>query len=726
VAYHRFFIRGLVQGVGFRPYIYRKAKKLGLTGFVRNMGEGVEVVVDEPRFGDYLTDLPPLARIDSINSKVLRCRHKDFRIMDSEKSRGETIIAPDIFACDDCIRELRTSSDRRHNYYFITCTNCGPRYSMISDYPYDRANTSMDDYQMCRRCSREYLDPMDRRYHAQTIACKRCGPRLKLTVDGEDVTCADDFGAVRAAADVLKSGKPVSVKGVGGYHILSRGVDEAVDRVRAAIGRGDKPFAMMIRDVEMASEFVYISDAERVLLESPQRPIVVLKKKISCFRRVSELDSLGLMLAYTPLHYLFFDFISEPLVMTSLNRPGEPVMVEGDIGGWVLSHGRRIVNRCDDSVLKVVGSQTLYLRRSRGYVPLPVRLAIDCVDTLSLGAQLNNCVAAAKGKNCFLSQHIGDASNAKTFDFMKDALDSLIRLTRLNPELIACDMHPGYASTSYAKSLGEKIGVCVFPIQHHKAHVASAAAEHGLSDYVGIAVDGLGYGEDGTLWGGEVFRVSDGVFFERVGSLMPVPQLGGDSSALNPKKMLFSVLSTFMDDEDLVGMGLFEESESRLYLRQISEGFNTPATTSAGRILDAASALLGLCERRTYDGRPSLLLESVAEKPLKIEPKYMRADGRRVLDTGYLFRFLMEHSEDDRGSLAATAQAYLAGGLFEIAKEQGLPIVLSGGVSYNKMITKYMLERGTMINREIPAGDGGICVGQAYLANLMANKGINP
>ncbi|MFH1470807.1 MAG: carbamoyltransferase HypF, partial [Candidatus Micrarchaeota archaeon] len=553
-----------------------------------------------------------------------------------------------------------------------------------------------------------------------TIACKQCGPKLRLKLKGKSVRTRSDRETIDRAVELLKLGEPVSVKGVGGFHICSIAKPEAVNMVRASLGRQHKPFALMVKDCGKAREIVHVPTKEAKLLESPQRPVVVLRKRnAEDFLEVSELDSLGIMLPYTALHYLMFDFIDEPLVMTSCNFPGEPVMLNEGIGENSLTHERKIINRCDDSVVKVIGGKELFLRRSRGYAPTPVPLPIDAVDTIAVGAELNNTMCATKRRNCFLSQYVGDTSKAETAGFLRETVKKFVRLTRLKPKIIACDTHPGYYSAMLAKELVKKHKATLVPVQHHKAHVASVAAEHGLMDYAGIAMDGLGFGEDERAWGGEVFSVRGGIRFERVGHLEEQPQLCGDLATIYPKKMLFGILGRFLGENELFKLGLFPRGEAGLYLKALSEGFNVPKTTSSGRVLDAAAALLGFCEKRTYDGRPAMLLEAKATTPYELEPAYILEEDGKILDTTHLFEYLYENLDKDKKRLAATVQMYLARGLLGIAKNMRKPIVFSGGVAYNRMISGHMLENGVLVNRDIPAGDGGICYGQAYLANML-------
>lgn len=721
---YRIFVQGIVQGVGFRPYIYRKAKEYNLVGSVKNTGDGVEIIINDRNFLQKLIDLPPLAKISQyqIEKFTPKKQFSDFFILKSTSSHGETELPADIFLCTDCLKELRDKNNRRHDYYFITCTNCGPRFTMIKDYPYDRPFTSMHRFKMCPECMKEYTDPLNRRYHAQTIACKNCGPTLRLLRNTKDISGHSDIETIEKAVQLIKSGGVVSIKGVGGFHTTSLCNDENVLKIRKMFHRPDKPYALLVKNIKMAQKIAYVSQKEQEVMESPQRPIVVLKKKKQNTLTVtSELDTIGVMLPYTALHYLLFNFINEPLVMTSSNIPGEPISTTEKIGTSFLTHERQIVNRCDDSVIKIIHDSAFFLRRSRGYTPLPVMFPMNCLETVAVGAELNNVICAVKKNKCYLSQYIGDTSKYETYHFLKQATLKLIHLTRLQPKMVVCDLHPMYNSTIFAKELAEKYDARLVQVQHHKAHVASVAAEHNISDYVGIAMDGLGYGDDGKLWGGEIFSVRKGNIFSRIGHLEEQPQLAGDSATMYPKKMLFGILSKILIEKELYKLRLFNENESRIYLKNLQNNYNTPYTTSTGRILDAVSALLGFCDERTYDGRPAMILESKATTHLEFEPIFSQENGKTILLTTPLLNFLYK-TKAKKGNLAATAQMYLAKGLFMIAEKEGrarnVPIVFSGGVAYNRMISTYMLQQGVLVNKELPAGDGGICYGQAYLANL--------
>lgn len=777
MRFYKYFIQGIVQGVGFRPYIYKKAKQFNLKGYVKNIGNGVEVLINDKDFIFKLNDLPPLAKIT--NYIVDECsnfdensenqeNYNDFFILKSSSNsfEGETILPSDVSICEDCLKELRDPNNKRYNYYFITCTNCGPRFTIIDDYPYDRPLTSMNDFEMCEDCKKEYTDPLNRRYHAQTIACPKCGP--KLFFKKKDQIIEKDYEAIKKTAELLKNNNLVLIKGIGGIHICS--ILKNVNKIRELLNRKHKPFAIMVKNIEMAEKICYVNEYEKKLLLSKEKPILVLRKKNNAlFKEVSELDSLGTMLPYTGLHYLLFDFIDEPLIMTSFNLPGEPMLLDFSFDKielisnskidieYYLEHERKIINRCDDSVIKVISNNDgnynffpVFLRRSRGFTPIPIKLPIKCRDTIALGAELNNVICCVKNNNAFLSQYIGQTQKEKTFDYFKETIENFIKLTRLKPEIIVCDLHPEYNSSKYAIELSKKYNSKLIMVQHHEAHIASVAAEHNiLSDLIGIALDGLGYGYDGSIFGGEIFLFKDKKFF-RIGHLEEQFQFG-DTATIYPKKMLFSILNKFLEINEIIKTRLYEKNEAILYKNIIKENFNLFKTTSTGRILDSIAALLGICDYRDYDGRPAMLLESFAyESFLKkdyyeLEPiinikenikkeynfsDYKNTINKYILMTTPLIKFIYENLKKDKSiknkkRLAATAHIYLANGFLKIAEiikkehNKKMNILFSGGVAYNSIITYIMLKNNVLINKEIPCGDGGISYGQSYLGNLI-------
>ncbi|MFO7710390.1 MAG: carbamoyltransferase HypF [Candidatus Woesearchaeota archaeon] len=702
---YRFVIKGIVQGVGFRPFIYRKACERGVLGHVKNTGEGVEIVSDEPDFVDNITDWPSLVRIDSVKRSEVEGDYDDFRILESSGEGG--FVPADISLCSRCLKELRDPENRRHGYHFLTCTDCGPRFSMVESTPYDRPYTSMADFEMCSKCRKEYENPADRRYHAQTIACPDCGPKLELQYNS--IALAEGVSAIEQAAALLRKGEIVGIKGVGGFHLCCLPDDDTVMKLRYMLDRHDKPFALMVRDETMLSGIACYSKKELELMSSRARPIVLLEKKKD-FPLVSELDTFGVMLPYTALHHLLFDHLDSPVVMTSANMPGEPVSVTEEYGEYFLTHDRRIVNRCDDSVVKVL-DKPCFLRRSRGYVPYPVNLPFSSRAVIALGGETNTTLCCAEGKRAYLSQHIGDVSNLKTYEFMRKTVDSFLKLTKIKPEVVLSDLHPEYMSTRLATELSGRLGCEHVQVQHHEAHVAGVAAEHGISEYTGIACDGMGYGRDGKIWGGEVFSVGDS--FERIGHLEYQALLGGDSATRHPKKVLFAILAKILTKDRLFAEGLFSQDENDLYYRQFTEGFNCAETSSTGRVIDAASAFLGLCDYASYEGRPALLLESVATEPYDISPQI--EDG--TLLTTPLFSYLLKNRDKDKGRLAATVFYYLASGFYELAR--GGPVVFSGGVAYNGLMTRYLARQGVLTHNEVPAGDGGLSFGQVARDNFL-------
>ena len=747
-------VSGIVQGVGFRPFIYRTAVRLGLVGFVRNRGDAsVEIIVegDEDAIKRFLTAIsekpPPLARIYrvDVNYSKETGRFKRFKIL---RSRGASklhgsIIPPDIAICEDCLRELRDPKNRRYNYFFITCTNCGPRYTIIERLPYDRPNTTMKSFPMCPLCAEEYADPSDRRFHAQTIACPECGPKVYLTTgDGRRVDCEDP---VREAGKLLEEGYIVAVKGNGGFHIATATTkSEPIARLRRVKHRRQKPFAIMARDLEAVKTFAEVSKWEAQLLTSYIRPIVLLKKSEDYY--LSELISpglhnVGVMLPYTGLHVMLFDWTREPaFVMTSGNPPSEPIVTDDEealkrLGrdvDYFLFHNRLIAQRCDDSVVRLHGRTPTIIRRSRGYAPEPVRLSKPssrCV--LGVGGEKNVTACIILEDKAFLSQHIGDVETLETLNFLRATINHLTRLTNCTVEAVACDLHPLFNTTRLAQELGEKFECPVVPVQHHHAHLAGLMAEHNLEEIVGIVCDGFGYGLDGAAWGGEILY-SNIKEFKRLGHLQPQPMVGGDLATKYPLRMAAGILSKVVDVEEwLQSRSRFlphGEVEASLIAEELRKGRIPVWTTSCGRVLDAVSSILGICQERTYEGEPAIKLESAASKGrdvLNLEPKII---GDSVLDTTYLVLEVLEGLSRHRvADLAYSAEAYLARGLAQISIEKadalGVDAVgFSGGVAYNEHITQTMREiieeNGLkfFVHRLVPPGDGGISFGQSVVA----------
>jgi len=732
----RLLVRGVVQGVGFRPFIYRIATGNRLGGSVRNRGDA-----GADSLGAFLVelerDLPPLARITSVDlSEQEPIGETEFVILPSteEGERGGTL-PPDVAICDACVAEILGGS-RFTGYWATSCTDCGPRFTVIESLPYDRPRTSMADFPMCDACSGEYRDPFDRRYHAQTTACAACGPTL--TFDGESDTALDRAG------EALRAGRVVAIKGIGGTHLACDATSEdAVARLRARVGRPSQPYALMATE-KMIRAFAAPDDAEWAQLRGPERPIVVLRARPGALAEsvAPGLHTVGAMLPYTGLHHLLFERVDAPLVMTSANLPGRPMLIDNaeierrlaGVADHLLLHDRRVVARCDDSVRRQVAGRLVFLRRSRGWVPGPIDAPLGDEPILALGPETDLTFAIYADGAATLSQHIGSVDDLETIEFLREAVDHLYRITRTPaPRIVACDLHPRFATTRMADELAERHGARVVRVQHHAAHLLSVMAEHRLDAAVGIILDGYGHGWDGDAWGGELLVVGDGVI-ERVGFLSPARLPGGDLAARRPLRMAASFLHAGGADEEKLREGLgargLGEEAIGLLLAQIERGANAPWTTSAGRFLDAVSAWLGVCLERTYEGEPAMRLEAAAARgtALPIEVDIQRDGGGRVVDTVNLFARLVGLAETNSiEDVSATAQAALADGAAraaaEIAAERGIrDVCLSGGVAYNDAIASTVraaIEAAGLryrTNERVPCGDGGISFGQAAYA----------
>ncbi len=745
-------VKGIVQGVGFRPFVYRLAIENGLLGFVQNRGDaGVRITVEgqRPDIERFITQLktrkPPLCEIHGL-TVTYRDGAEGFSTFEiKESSRGGSekgsTIPPDISICSQCLGEMLDPKNVRYRYFFITCTDCGPRYTIIRRLPYDRANTSMLPFKMCSNCEREYYFPDDRRFHAQTNACPGCGPRLFLTDNvGKPVDCGDP---TVKAGQLLDEGCVLAVKGNGGFHLVCSTTNpEPLSRLRRVKTRKTKPFAIMARNLQTVRSFAEVNVLEAELLESYSKPIVLLKKSKRYF--LSELVSpslhtVGVMLPYSGLHHLLFDSTREPaLVMTSANQPNEPIIIEDDVarkmlGGIVdyfLLHNRVIEQRCDDTVLRVVGGKRTFIRRSRGFAPAPIHLKVQSTkDALALGAELNATCCILTSGRAYISQHIGDVETPETLQFLGQAAQHLLGLTKAQPGCVACDLHPRFSTTFLAKQLGDRWGIPTVRVQHHHAHLSKLMAEHGVGEAVGIVCDGYGYGSDGGAWGGEVLY-SDMESFKRLGHLQEQPMAGGDLATRYPLRMVAGILHGRVDTASL----LLKRSqhiphgtaEVEVMMKQLKSG-RVPVTSSCGRILDAVSALLGICYERTYEGEPAMKLEALAARGRDI----LRLDvkvNRGVVDTGNLLEELYENlGRVSMQDLAFSAQSYLARSLGELAVEAAQSedvsvIGFTGGVACNEHISNTIRsvveERGFafLAHDKVPPGDGGISLGQAVVA----------
>jgi hydrogenase maturation protein HypF len=751
-------VSGIVQGVGFRPFIYRLAVRNGLAGYVRNKGDaGVEIILEggvlsiESFIDDLTEEKPPIAQIDTVTSTELsgKNEYQNFTIYKSsqETESSGSIIPPDIAICNQCLAELRDPKDPRYEYFFITCTNCGPRFTIIERLPYDRENTTMREFPLCGFCQKEYEDPSNRRFHAQTVACPTCGPRAYLTTNtGEAIKTKDP---VRMAGKLLSEGNILAVKGYGGFHIASSTLlEQPLLRLRTTKHRQEKPLAIMAKSLQAAKTFAEVGSKEQELLTSSARPIILLNKSFSynLSPLISpHLHNVGVMLPYTGLHYMLFDQVSDAaFVMTSANPPNQPIVKDnedalkklGATADYFLFHNREIAHRCDDSVMRVHGNRQVFLRRSRGYAPAPIRLkqkSKRCV--VSLGGELNNTSCVLLDDKAFISQHIGDVENVETRSFLQEATSHLHHLTNCHAETVACDLHPKFTTTILAKEMAEADGLPLVQVQHHQAHAAALMAEHNLDEAVSVVCDGYGYGNDGEAWGGEILLCTrESAVFKRLGHLVAQPLLGGDLASRYPVRIAAGILSKagvnveewLLQNSQHLPYG---ETEAQLILTQLKKGAVTFETTSCGRILDAVATVLGVCFERSYEGEPAMKLESAAlhgKDMLSLKP----ISNSEVLDTTSLLSAIFENvGKVSTADLAYSANAYLAKGLASLAVQKALSqgvksVGFSGGAACNQILTELMRETVEhaglkfFVHEAVPAGDGGVSFGQAVVAGF--------
>jgi len=750
----RLSVRGVVQGVGFRPFVHRLAVRCGLAGWVRNSSGDVQIHVEGApediasfRLG-LGTDAPPLAHIDEVRSEPCEPTNlTTFTILESRTEVGRRqSISPDVALCTACEAELFDRHNRRYRYPFITCTDCGPRFTVIEAMPYDRERTSMRAFKQCDACSREYTTPGDRRYYSETNSCLACGPRLWIA--GSDTrTPLED------AARLLTAGKIVAIRGLGGFHLAVDATNDlAVARLRARKQREAKPFAIMVRTLAEARRLAAVSDAEAKLLTSRERPIVLLRRRPG--RALSHwvapgLDTLGVMLAYTPLHHLLCDLVRRPLVMTSGNRSDEPIATSNEdaqerlatIADAFLLHDRDIVARYDDSVIRVVDKTRVFLRRARGYAPLPLRLPLASPQPLlAVGPHLKNTFTLVHGADAYVSQHIGDLENLETLTHWRAALDAYRRLFRVEPEVAVRDLHPGYMSTRIAGDLGlERI----IAVQHHHAHVAAVLAEHGFTDRaIGVAFDGTGYGDDGNVWGAEFFE-ADLASYRRVGQLRYARLPGGDLAAREPWRVALGYLTLDPDAAHAFSCVLdaVHLNVRNIALQQIARRLNAPLASSMGRLFDAAGAVLGLSLANQYEGQTAMQLEALAgthkAQPFPF-PMVSAAEGMWLLDPLPLLIALGEQRA--RGvalqELAARFHESIAAGADQLAArlaaDAGLgTVALSGGCFQNARLLASLRARlearglRVLVPRRLSPNDGAVSYGQAAVAAALLSREEN-
>jgi hydrogenase maturation protein HypF len=748
-------VSGIVQGVGFRPYVYRLATGRKLTGNIRNTSAGVTIEVQGPPekvrdFVDHLpAEAPPLARITSFVVREIACNGEaDFRIVHSHTGEEvRTLISPDVAICPDCLHELFDPADRRYRYPFINCTNCGPRFTIVRGIPYDRPSTSMAVFPMCAACKAEYEDPLNRRFHAQPNACWQCGPQVELwDKSGRQISCRDP---IAEAASGLNAGLVVAVKGLGGFHLAVDATNKAaVTLLRERKRRVEKPFAIMVPDLAAAQDICEMDSAAQAALESVQRPIVLLPKKASGSipEEVAPFNRyLGLFLPYTPLHYLLLrEGGFQALVMTSGNLSEEPIAIDNHeavrrlngLADYFLVHNREILLRCDDSVVRVSGGATRQMRRSRGFVPVPVFLKDEQPSVLAVGGELKNTICLTKGKHAFLSQHIGDLENAESYSFFGEAIEHLQRILEIQPTIIAYDLHPDYFSTKWALEQNSRL----VGVQHHHAHIASCMAENHLDDQViGFALDGTGYGTDGHIWGGEVL-IAGYDNFERAAHFEYVPLPGGAAAIREPWRMAVSYLDHHFGRDflklEIPFVSKLDKAKTNVVLRMIEQKINSPLTSSCGRLFDAVAALIGIRQQVNYEAQAAIELEMAitsAEGCNGYPLELLRDGDGWIIGTRPLFEAIVGDLTKDVavGEISRRFHNGLVNTFVRIAellrdKAALNRVCLSGGTFHNVYLSQQLEAQlseaafEVFTHHEVPAGDGGLSLGQAVVAAAKA------
>ncbi|MCK8676042.1 carbamoyltransferase HypF [Streptomyces lichenis] len=756
-------VTGVVQGVGFRPFVYTLADRLGLTGWVVNDVRGVEAEVEGPagavdRFRAALTDEPPpLAVVEGVEHRQVPLRGgTGFTIRPSPGGGpGRTLVSPDTAVCADCLREVADPADRRHRHPFATCTHCGPRFTIVTGLPYDRPNTTMAGFPMCPKCAREYADPADRRFHAQPLACPACGPRLTLRHPGGPGDGARDAAALTGARRLLAEGAVVAVKGIGGYHLACDAGDPAAVRtLRKRKNRGGKPFAVLAASLAVAERLASIGPEERELLTGPRAPVVLLRRN----RRGGEglvadavapgSPDLGVLLPYTPLHRLLMGLPGDPpgppvLVLTSANLSGEPIVTDdaeasdrlAGLTDAFLVHDRPIHVPCDDSVVRICAGAELPVRRSRGYAPFPVALPLPVAPVLAVGGDLKNTFCVAEGRYAWLSTHVGDMDDLATLTAFERATAHLRELTSVRPSALVADRHPGYRSTRWAERAAAAESLPLHRVQHHHAHVASTMAEHGLDGtepVIGVAFDGTGYGDDGAVWGGE-FLLADYDGYRRLAHLRYTPLPGGDAAVRNPYRMALSHLRTANLDwsPELPCTTPASPTELRLLEQQLARGLNCVPTSSMGRLFDAVSSLAGVCHRVEYEAQAAMELENaaLAEDPGPGYAFALHEGAPLVADPAPVLAAIVADLRAGRPASLIAARFHTA--VVELVREVcaaartrtgAEAVALTGGVFCNTMLTegcaRELAADGFTVlrHRRVPPNDGGLALGQVMIA----------
>ncbi len=731
-------IQGIVQGVGFRPFIYKLAHELNLTGFVLNNSNGVKIelegkVKDIELFDEkFISDLPPLAHIDNFEKhSTLPQNSTTFEIIQTQNNNQKTtLVSPDIKVCNDCLNDIK-SKEKYKNYFTTNCTNCGPRYSIIKTIPYDRVNTSMDVFNMCDSCKKEYKDPMNRRYHAQPICCIDCGPKLQL-FNKNDIIDTDNI--YEKLAKLIKEGHILAIKGIGGFHIICDATnDKTIEDLREFKNRPSKPFALMCKDLEQIESIAYINKTEKKLLISKEAPIVVLNKKqnnIISELNTPNIDKIGCFLPYTPLQYLLFEYLETPIVATSANLGGEPIITtKEDINKklpfceYIVDFNREIINAIDDSLVQVIDNKAQILRLARGYAPKVIKLPFK-VDKkiLAVGANAKSTIAIAYDDNIIVSPYIGDLDSLVAFEYFQRTIQTFKNFYDFEPDVIVHDMHPNYETTKWAKKQNKPL----IQVQHHLAHIYAIKAEYNLQDksYIGFSFDGTGYGEDKTLWGGEIF-IDD----HRTYSFKHIKLLGGSKAIKEPRRVALAILFNKYTLEELEKLELptlktFSNSELKLLYQSYEKNINCFDTSSIGRLFDAIASFANISQVISYEGESGLLVESYYDENIKDIFTYTIIDG--IIDIK-IVEFLSSHNYNAK-LLCSMLINTLHHIILHISDKHQKDIYLTGGVFQNKTLLEKVVKslkdenKKYYINSNIPTNDSGISLGQIYNYLLNSSK----
>ncbi len=750
-------IHGVVQGVGFRPFIYRLASEYNFKGWVMNSSEGVfmEIEGEKEKLNEFLLRIekekPPRSYIQSLEYSFLDLvGYNKFEIRDSDKSgRKTTLILPDIATCNECLSDIFSPNNRRYLYPFTNCTNCGPRFSIIESLPYDRPNTTMKNFVMCKDCQNEYENPEDRRFHAQPNACPQCGPHLELW-DKNGNVIKKYHDAIVKSVEAIKNGKIVAIKGLGGFHLMvDARNDEAIKRLRLLKNREEKPFALMYPNVTLIKEHCYVSPLEERLLSSPEAPIVLLKHQNfntqhSISKHVAPNNPyLGIMLPYTPLHHILMKELQFPVIATSGNISDEPICIDEyealkrlhNIGDLFLIHNRPIVRHIDDSIARIVEDKEMIIRRARGYAPLPISLKKELPSVLAVGGHLKNTIAVSKGNNIFISQHIGDLETELSYNAFQRVIKSLCNVYEINPEAVICDLHPNYFSTQFAKGYGLPITY----VQHHYAHILSCVAENEIElPCLGISWDGTGYGLDATIWGGEFLFINHRSF-SRVSHFKQFHLPGGDKAIREPRRVAFAILFEIFGDnifemKDLETIKSFTQKELDTLKTMLKKNINSPLTSSAGRLFDAVSSIIGIRQITKYEGQAAMELEFSIDniKTEEIYPfKIYQKGNIYIIDWSPMILNIIEDKKRNMlvGEISAKFHNTLSEIIVDIVKRINQErVVLSGGCFQNKYLTEKTIDKLKNKNfkvywhQRIPPNDGGIALGQIMAYFFSENK----